>query len=1206
MTEKQRFFSSGIRKALCFALSLVLAIGLFPAFPSEAYAASGKELQYSASLISQVGNQARSGHNWCCSNYACAYGDTMFTGKVQSHEKYDSRKPCGKNKAYCGWTNWSNRKYSSSLKMVIDQIDAGKPVLLHVKNKPGWGDQSPDQQHWVTVIGYKNVSNASSAGLGNLIALDPCDGKKITVSDRYKRHSDNRLQLSSTGWVVPSKPNPVTVYDPVVSTQDVIGGKRVSIDSQTKDAVIHYTVDGKTDPSANRGDLYKGTFMDTWPVMGVRAIATKGGTSSRITYKTLYNKAVVNPVITVSGNESSPSITMSTTTSGATIYYTLDGTAPTTSSKRYSGPIALNDSANIKCIAVKAGMLNSSITSKYVLVQPPKAPVASVAENKIAVGDPVQLTWKAESNATEYIATLYRDGEVVDSTTTKGTAASFTLSEAGKYEVSVKGKNSVGEGDSCDPIPVEAMNPCTVRFVDKTVGENGEETYVLLDEQQVKYGTAAMKPATPKKTGYTFSGWNESFNEVVSDMQIVAEWDINTYVVQFYAEDGTTRLSRQVVEYGNAADAPDPGEGRPGYTFTGWSVMAADDGSMRDYQNVDSDMKLRAVYSWDYDNASYIKTEITSATRTADGIYTVDVKMNNNPDKPCTSILRVALKTSDGKMVQSSRQTVALLADSEHIESVTLKYSGDYVATVAEVELLGIDGNYRTGGGYSKAVTSPIVSTDDFSYSNWSEWSTEKPEDVVEQAAQFRYRDKVSTTSTESALDGWTRDGSVSYSYGPWSGNKTTTNTMSESDTVHVVGKSPSAYYYYHYCSYYTDSGGAGWKQDSKPVNNTSVKHTKSSTSLWPIISGFQDKGGNGATARRNTSARCEKGYSTYWLERTQYTYTYQTRTKTPVYGYWKWGDYSDWSTEEVAPTSNRQVDTQTVYRTRSKIPNLVSGNEDTSGTRFSVKGKLDLGSDFKGGTATVLVYNATNSDPNEDQIQYIGQIQIAADGSYDFSFIPKTDPSVETGDFTVALALDGASGLVNIDTIKAPRPQYKVTYQYADNNGAVHVVSEQTIQEGDNAQVPDAPKRDGYRFAGWSASATKINGDMVISALFVPETYSVAWVDWASGNIVMEEYEYGEELVPPTNEPKADGMDFKGWDALLDGKTTVSGDMVINAVFDVQHHKVTFLDKEGNAFDVQDVEHGKSAAVPAENPTYTGMVFLGWETSEQDPWWNV
>jgi hypothetical protein len=67
---------------------------------------------------------------------------------------------------------------------------------------------------------------------------------------------------------------------------------------------------------------------------------------------------------------SSQSVSISAATSGATIYYTLDGSAPTTSSPVYSSPIEVNATATIRAMATKDGLDNSSVTSATYTIVP--------------------------------------------------------------------------------------------------------------------------------------------------------------------------------------------------------------------------------------------------------------------------------------------------------------------------------------------------------------------------------------------------------------------------------------------------------------------------------------------------------------------------------------------------------------------------------------------------------------------------------------------------------------------------------------------------------------------------------------------------------------------------------------------------------------------------------------------------------------------
>lgn len=57
------------------------------------------------------------------------------------------------------------------------------------------------------------------------------------------------------------------------------------------------------------------------------------------------------------------SVSISTSTSGADIYYTLDGSVPTISSTLYSGSFSLSDTTTVKAVAVKSGFTNSDVVS---------------------------------------------------------------------------------------------------------------------------------------------------------------------------------------------------------------------------------------------------------------------------------------------------------------------------------------------------------------------------------------------------------------------------------------------------------------------------------------------------------------------------------------------------------------------------------------------------------------------------------------------------------------------------------------------------------------------------------------------------------------------------------------------------------------------------------------------------------------------------
>ena len=152
-----------------------------------------KTLLYNTALIEKIGHQSIGTDldKKACASYALAYCQAILKGETPAPQSYW----LSLTDVSCVWSKggYVTTAYVSEqevLQEAYGQIVAGKPCILHVT-----GNTS---QHWVTIVGYKNVSENVVLSAANFIAIDPWDGKLITVSDKYKVKTTYRLAYSDT------------------------------------------------------------------------------------------------------------------------------------------------------------------------------------------------------------------------------------------------------------------------------------------------------------------------------------------------------------------------------------------------------------------------------------------------------------------------------------------------------------------------------------------------------------------------------------------------------------------------------------------------------------------------------------------------------------------------------------------------------------------------------------------------------------------------------------------------------------------------------------------------------------------------------------------------------------------------------------------------------------------------------------------------
>ena len=147
-----------------------------------------------------------------------------------------------------------------------------------------------------------------------------------------------------------------------------VSGNSVTLSTEAAGTTsIRYTLDG-SDPTATNGTVYNGAIdlsTNTTSPVTIKAVTVRNGNVSAVTTQVV-TLTLPAPVITADAETGTATISA---TAGATIYYTTDGSEPTTASSQYSGSLSgLSAMTTIKAIAVKEGWNDSPVASETLTI----------------------------------------------------------------------------------------------------------------------------------------------------------------------------------------------------------------------------------------------------------------------------------------------------------------------------------------------------------------------------------------------------------------------------------------------------------------------------------------------------------------------------------------------------------------------------------------------------------------------------------------------------------------------------------------------------------------------------------------------------------------------------------------------------------------------------------------------------------------------
>ncbi len=235
--------------------------------------------------------------------------------------------------------------------------------------------------------------------------------------------------MGMTGCATSSQSNTVTAtpaFSPGGGTYN--SSQTVTISDATSGAVLYCTTDGTT-PTASSPQCSQPTTV--FKSEYLQAIAVAPGLSPSAVASAGYTinlTAAATPTFSPAGGTyvATQTVAINDATSGANIFYTTDGTTPTSSSTLYTGPLTVSKSETVSAIAVASGLSNSGVASATYTI----TPVAATPTFSVAGGTYSSIQTIAIADATTGAAIYYTTNGSVPSASSALYTGPITVSQS--------------------------------------------------------------------------------------------------------------------------------------------------------------------------------------------------------------------------------------------------------------------------------------------------------------------------------------------------------------------------------------------------------------------------------------------------------------------------------------------------------------------------------------------------------------------------------------------------------------------------------------------------------------------------------------------------------------------------------------------------------------------------------------------------------
>ena len=317
------------------------------------------------------------------------------------------------------------------------------------------------------------------------------------------------------------------------------GAQSVTISDATVGATIYYTVTSGsvgTTPTTSSA-VYTGAITVTAPSV-IDALAVSTGYASTVsTAKYTFTAAAAPTFSPVAGAiTSSTTISISDTTPGATIYYTVTGgatgTTPTTNSTVFSGTFTIPEASTVDALAVASGYANTVSTAKYTFSggTATATPTFSPGTNNYTTTQAVTISDTTASSSIYYTTDGTTPTYPVGGTTTKYTGpVSVSATETIKAIATATGDNDSAVGSAVYTFPTAAtpsFSPVANTYTTVQTVTISDTTPSSTIYYTVTAGTAGTTPTTSSSV-YS-SAITVSASEVVEAIAVAADYNNST------------------------------------------------------------------------------------------------------------------------------------------------------------------------------------------------------------------------------------------------------------------------------------------------------------------------------------------------------------------------------------------------------------------------------------------------------------------------------------------------------------------------------------------------------------------------------------------------------------------------------------------------------------------------------------------------------